>query len=186
MLGAAKYLEPPLQGWWLGCVFVPISHCISLCSPPAASNLRCRECALEEPYIGCLPGVSECTPKAGHPCMTVNISYSEWGVQFLLQGCIVNPSRCGMVKELMVPEYHINVTCCSHASFCNKWPATLLCPCLVPIPLSPSCLRLLPFCLPLSFLPTCHPSLHSSLSLPFPSSVFPPPDLPPFHPLFLH
>ncbi|CAM4667641.1 unnamed protein product [Caretta caretta] len=29
-------------------------------------------------YIGCLPGATECTPKAGHPCMTVNISSSEW------------------------------------------------------------------------------------------------------------
>nr|XP_042717097.1 lymphocyte antigen 6 complex locus protein G5b-like isoform X1 [Chrysemys picta bellii] len=104
----------------VGGVFVPISHCISPCSPPAGSNLRCRQCALNEPYIGCLPGVSECTPKAGHPCMTVNIGY-RGEVQFLLQGCIMNPSRCGMVKELMVPEYHINITCCSHASFCNEW-----------------------------------------------------------------
>ncbi|KAM9120132.1 lymphocyte antigen 6 complex locus protein G5b-like [Pangshura tecta] len=106
---------------WALLLAAPTLVCLTL----EPSNLHCRECALEEPYIGCLPGVSECTPEAGHPCMTVNISY-RGEVQFLLQGCIMNPSRCGMVKELMVPEYHINVTCCSHASFCNEW---------VPLPL---------------------------------------------------
>ncbi|CAM4562802.1 unnamed protein product [Lepidochelys kempii] len=96
-------------------------------------------------YIGCLPEATECTPKAGHPCMTVNISSRTWGknpgvlavstsyepgalsasdgarseVQFLIQGCIMNPGRCGLVKELLDPEYQINITCCSHASFCN-------------------------------------------------------------------
>ncbi|EMP27862.1 hypothetical protein UY3_15034 [Chelonia mydas] len=40
-------------------------------------------------------------------------------VQFLIQGCIMNPSRCGLVKDLLDPEYQINITCCSHASFCN-------------------------------------------------------------------
>ncbi|CAM4638371.1 unnamed protein product [Lepidochelys olivacea] len=69
-------------------------------------------------YIGCLPGATECTPKAGHPCMTVNIS-SRSEVQFPIQGCIMNPGRCGLVKELLDPEYQINITCCSHASFCN-------------------------------------------------------------------
>uniref|UniRef100_A0A8C8RL90 Uncharacterized protein n=1 Tax=Pelusios castaneus TaxID=367368 RepID=A0A8C8RL90_9SAUR len=104
----------------MGClwgVFVHRTHSISPSSPPAANKLRCRHCALDEPYIGCLPGASECTPKAGNPCLTVNISYSE--VQYFIQGCIENRNRCGMVKESMVPGFLINVTCCSHASFCN-------------------------------------------------------------------